>query len=189
MMSEEEIRKRLRRMITHKRYIHSLGVEKTARELAARFDLDEDRAAVAGLLHDCGKDLRENARQELADMLVKFGDEENDALYHAPLGADIARRVFGVTDPEILSAIAKHTLGGPGMTGLEKVVYLADFFEPGRRFPGMKTIKEAAMTDLDGGLLEAARQTIRFLLEKKVPIQLEVMRMYNEIVQTMESEA
>ena len=189
MFSNDTIRERLRRMISHKRYMHSLGVEKTAAELARRFDLNVEQAAMAGLLHDCGKDLRKEVRGELADILKGFPSEQDDALYHAQLGAVIAERVFDVTDPEILSAIAKHTLGGPGMTDLEKIVYLADFFEPGRRFPGMMAIKEASWENLDRGLLEASRQTIRYLLEKQVPVQLDVVRMYNEILHSMEREA
>jgi predicted HD superfamily hydrolase involved in NAD metabolism len=189
VIADEQIRIRLRRMISHRRYIHSLGVENTAAELALRYGLDVNQAALAGLLHDCGKDLRKEVRGDLEYLLGEYRGEKSDALYHAPLGADIAQQIFGIDDPEILSAIKKHTLGGPGMTDLEKIVYLADFFEPGRRYPGMMAIKEATMVSLDNGLLEAARQTIRHLLDKQVPIQLDVVEMYNEILHTMESEA
>ncbi len=187
--ADEQTRIRLRRMISHKRFLHSLGVEKTAVELALRYGVDVNKAALAGLLHDCGKDLRKDVRTELSHLLRPYQGEKSDALYHAPLGAAIARDVFGITDLGILSAIEKHTLGGPGMTDLEKIIYLADFFEPGRRYPGMLTIKEAAMESLDKGLLEAARQTIRHLLEKQVPVQLDVVKMYNAILDNVESEA
>ncbi len=182
------MRNMLRKMITHKRYLHSLGVEKTARELAERYGVDVERTTLAGLLHDCGKDLREEVKSELQPMLEKYRQEQDDSLYHAYLGAEIAKEIFQVSDPEILSAIRKHTLGGADMTDMEKIIYLADFFEPGRRFPGMTTIKEAAMMSLDQGLLEAARQTIRYLLEKGVPIEPTVVEMYNKVLNDLESE-
>jgi predicted HD superfamily hydrolase involved in NAD metabolism len=183
LLSVLEIRKQLQQMITHRRYLHSLGVEKMARELAARNNLDPDKTALAGLVHDCGRDLKKDFRSEISDLAEKHSPGEDDALTHAHLGAKLAEVIFGITDPEILSAVEKHTLGGLGMTDFEKVVYLADFIEPGRRFPGLAAIKKATVSSLDEGLLEASKQTIQHLLNKGCPIHPVVVAMRNEILE------
>ena len=188
MLSDTETRTRLRRMISHKRYLHSLGVEKMARELASRYAVDPERAGLAGLLHDCGKDLRKETQVVLSELIEQYTTGSDDALTHADLGAEIAQSVFEVTDQEILSAIRKHTLGGAGMTDMEKIIYLADFIEPGRRFPGMIAIKEAVFCNLNDGILEASKQTIRYLLDKDAPIHTDVVAMRNEIMDMKERE-
>jgi predicted HD superfamily hydrolase involved in NAD metabolism len=92
--------------------------------------------------------------------------EYNKELWHAPVGAEVARERFGITDEEILNAIRYHTSGRPGMSKLEKIIFLADYIEPGRRFPGVDEVRETARRDLERAVLMAMDNTIRFLLER-----------------------
>lgn len=151
------------------RYQHVLGVAATARELAVRFGADPDKAELAGLLHDAARewrppDLLSRAREwglpvgyleELAPM----------PCLHAPLGAEVAKREFGVTDPEVLSAIARHTLGDEDMSLLDKILFLADTIEPGRGEADYLTeVRALARTDIDRACRASLDQTFQYLL-------------------------
>lgn len=114
---------------------HVLRVEQMAIELAQRHGLDSVKAAQAGLMHDLAKYFKpqvllEIARQE--HLALDSVDEMNPHLLHADVSAVVARDRFGITEPDILAAIANHTLGQPGMDALSCIVYLADGLEPGR---------------------------------------------------------
>ena len=182
MVSQQEIMEKLKNMLSSHRWRHSVGVQKKAVELARLHEVDVHKASTAGLLHDCAKSLSE------ADMRKMVGKKDNEIehwgqeLLHAPAGAVLADQVFEVKDQEILSAIRKHTLGGPKMTDLEKVIYLADFIEPGRVFPGRERIEKKAFESLDEGILEAAKQTISYLVGRDKPIHLAVVEMRNQLL-------
>jgi predicted HD superfamily hydrolase involved in NAD metabolism len=125
----------LQENVSEHRVQHILGVEATAVELAQIHDLDVEKAALAGLMHDLAKYFKP---QRLLEMAKAEGleldpvDLVNPHLLHADVGAIVARDDFQVTDTEVLMAIADHTLGRPGMSALSCVVFLADSLEPGR---------------------------------------------------------
>ncbi len=158
--------------LKHKRIPHVLGTEQEAIRLAERYGADVDEARVAALLHDCTKKL--DMEQQLA-LCRRYGiglDElESKALklLHAKTGAAIARDVFGV-DEAVYSAIWWHTTGHAGMTLLEKIIYLADYIEPSRDFPGVDKLREVCYKDLDEGLLLGLEMTIGEMTEMGVPV-------------------
>jgi predicted HD superfamily hydrolase involved in NAD metabolism len=130
--------------------------------------VDPYRAETAAILHDFCKFWPDRqliewirSRNLPPDLL-----EYNKELWHAPVGAEVARERFGITDEEILNAIRYHTSGRPGMSKLEKIIFLADYIEPGRRFPGVDEVRETARRDLERAVLMAMDNTIRFLLER-----------------------
>ena len=150
-MKREKMEYRLKKELDAARYAHTLGVEQTAREMARQFGEDEEKAALAGLLHDCAKCLPlsqmvKAAKDEKLDPVMK----ESKALMHAVAGMHLAQDVYDVHDPEVLGAIRWHTTGHANMTRLEKIVYLADMIEPNRKpYPGLKALRKLCMTDLD----------------------------------------
>lgn len=167
-MQETEICEKLKDMMDEERYVHSLGVRDYAVMLAERYGADVDKARLAGLLHDCAKGLpRQEMISKVLEAKIELGPEEfrNEALLHGPAGAVIARQVFGVEDPEILSAIECHTTGKRDMALLDKIIYLADYIEPNRDFPGVEDLRQAAMDDLDKAVLMALRRTIKYVLD------------------------
>ena len=107
----------------------------------------------------------------------------NTELWHAPVGAHLVEKEAGVTDPDVLDAIRYHTSGRPDMTLLEKIVYVADYIEPGRIFPGAKEVRELAKQDLDKALLQSLSNTIMFLLKKNQAIYPDTIFTYNSLVQ------
>ena len=145
-----------------KRMPHVLGTEQEAIRLARRYGADETDARIAALLHDCTKKL--DMEQQLAlcrryDIRLDELEQHALKLLHAKTGAAVARDIFGVKDA-VYEAIRWHTTGKPDMTLLEKVIYLADYIEPNRDFPGVDELRRAVYDDLDKGLLMGLSDTI-----------------------------
>ena len=155
-----------------KRMPHVLGTESEAVRLARRYGADETQARVAALLHDCTKKL--DMAQQLA-LCAQYGirlDElERKALklLHSKTGAAVARDVFGVEDA-VYDAILYHTTGKPDMTLLEKIIYLADYIEPTRDFPGVDVLRRTVYEDLDRGLLMGLTMTVEEMEEMGSPV-------------------
>ena len=139
-----EIRKHLKKKLDAYRYEHTLGVEFTCQALAMRYGYDLDKADLAGLLH---------------------AEEERDpSLLHAKLGAWMAEHKYEVDDPEILSAITCHTTGKPGMSLLDKILYVADYIEPRRsKAANLTAMRKLAFIDLDEACLEIMESILVYL--------------------------
>lgn len=163
----EDILNKLEERLDHKRYVHTLGVAYTAASLAMRYGYDCDKAYLAGLLHDCAKQYHDKEFFEKADEfnIVPNEAEKNfPSLLHAKVGANMAVSIYGVHDEEILSAIRCHTTGKPNMSMLDKIIYIADYIEPGRkRLRNIDEIREAAFTDLNKCIRWILNNTIEYL--------------------------
>ena len=155
--------------LAYGRFIHTLNVASTAANLAMCYDFDIDKAETAGLLHDCAKCIPNKKKIKLCEQrhveITEF-EKEHPFLIHAKLGAYIAEKKYGVTDPEILSSITYHTTGRPGMSVLEKIIYIADYIEPMRdKAPNLPRIRRLAFQDLDECMYEILRDTLEYLDE------------------------
>ena len=148
-----------------KRVKHVLGCRDTAAKLAKIWGVDPDVAARAGLLHDITKALDGPLQLTLCDeygtILDDFSSQYPKTL-HALTGSLVAERIFGES-PEVVSAIRCHTTGKANMTTLEKIIYVADYMEPNRDFPGVETLRHLAETDLDAALKCGLEQTLNHL--------------------------
>lgn len=158
--------------LKHRRIPHVLGTEQEAIRLAERYGGDVEKARVAALLHDCTKKLDMEEQLALCKQYgIRLDELEQQALklLHAKTGAAIARDVFGVDD-EIYSAIWYHTTGRANMTKLEKIIYLADYIEPSRDFPGVDKLRKVCYEDLDKGLLLGLEMTIEEMTSMGNPV-------------------
>lgn len=158
--------------LNHRRIPHVLGTEQEAIHLAERWGADVDKARRAALLHDCTKKLNLPEQLAVAERFHVPLDEmerREIKLLHAKTGAGIAQAVFG-TDEEITGAIRWHTTGRAHMTLLEKVIYLADYIEPTRSFPGVETLRKVCYEDLDAGLRLGLDMTIGEMESRNAPI-------------------
>ena len=158
--------------LKHRRIPHVLGTEQQAIRLAERYGADVEKARVAALLHDCTKKLDMPAQLALCGQYgIALDELEQKALklLHSKTGAAIARDVFGVDD-EVYSAIWYHTTGHANMTKLEKIIYLADYIEPSRDFPGVDTLRKVCYEDLDKGLLLGLEMTIEEMTAMGNPV-------------------
>ena len=149
------------------RFRHCRDVSQTAVRLAERWDADIEKARLAGILHDCARNLK---GEELLKTSRQYGmipsslEMLQPALIHAPLGAIIAERRFGISEPQVLQAIRRHTTGAPQMTLLDKIIYLSDCIEPGRNFSGVRKIMDMAVEDLNVAVLLAYEHSILFVV-------------------------
>ena len=158
--------------LKRRRIPHVLGTEQEAIRLAERYGADVEKARRAALLHDCTKKLEMDEQLALCRRYgIELDELEQNALklLHARTGAAVARDVFGVDD-EIYSAILWHTTGRAGMTLLEKIIYLADYIEPSRDFPGVDRLRSVCYEDLDRGLLTGLEMTIEEMREMGNPV-------------------
>lgn len=166
-MERDEMLVSLKKKLTPKRYVHSIGVEYTAACMAFVYGEDVQRARIAGLLHDCAKCLSVEDKLKKAEKFeipISKCERENPDLLHGKLGAYYAKMKYGVTDEEILSAITYHTTGKPEMTLLEKIIFVADFIEPNRKMiRELPEIRKEAFTDLDTCIIHILRRTLEYL--------------------------
>lgn len=181
----DSIKKYLESSISGKRFVHSVGVGESAAKLAGIHGCDAGRAYLAGLVHDCAREL------DMVQLLACLEEEgiKADAvtisikeLLHGPAAVHICRTVFGIEDAEVLNAVRFHTTGRENMTLLEKIVYLSDFIEPSRCFEGVEELREIAAQDLDKALLLAFNSSIRYLLSKNGIIHMDTVLSRNFIL-------
>lgn len=168
-MTCEEAKELVKSRLGHKRWTHTKNVKKMAVQLAERWGENPEKAALAALLHDSAKEMpREALLQIFADnaIIAENAPARPAAIWHGIAAAILAETRWGVTDPEILSAIRCHTTGKPGMSLLDKILYLADMTSEERDWPGVEELRRLEMEDLDKALLVALKQSIDFVKEK-----------------------
>lgn len=163
----KKLRKKVKDVMTKSRYEHTLGVEFTAASLAMRYEIDIDKAEIAGLLHDCAKCIDdEDKLDECKKYKIELTDVEkrNPFLIHSKLGAVYANKLYGIDDEEIISAIRFHTTGKPDMTMLEKIIFIADYIEPGRdKAPNLQEIRKMSFMDIDEAMYMVLKDTLAYL--------------------------
>ncbi len=175
-MDLEKIHAWLKPRLSEERYLHSLGTEETARELASMFSVDAQKAALTGLIHDNAKNI---PYEEMLAVIKEnnFDIEEeirnNKKILHAYLGAYLARKELNIEDREILDGIKFHTTGKPDMSVFEKIIFISDKIEANTRdldyrCAVLNIINESK--NLDKAVLYCVENTIKSLLERKLPI-------------------
>ena len=185
-MSFEEMRDLLRSRLKPGRFEHSVGVSETAARLAERFGVDVEKARIAGLLHDCAREYPNSSMLAEAEQRgIAAGPVERamPLLLHAYIGAYRVKELYEVEDEEIARAIRCHTVGGAGMTALDKIIYFADMIEPHRDYPEVKHLRKLAeKAALDEMLLVGLTESIRFVLEKEHLVHPDTVTARNEIL-------
>lgn len=169
MWTESQIKKYLKENLKEDRYLHVLGVENTAEKLAKVYGEDVENAKLSALIHDAAKN---KTVEEIVDIIKSEGiiiDEEMSkapVLLHGLAGAIIGKRLMNIENEDVFNAAAYHTTGRENMSKLEKIIYLADYIEPKRNFPGVQDIRVVAFKDLDEGVLCAMDHTIKYIITK-----------------------
>ncbi len=189
-MTEAAMLEKLRTMVDEKRFIHSIGVRDTAEMLAKQYSVDTEKARIAGLLHDCAKNIPKDTAVEMcraAGITLKPVCFVERGLIHPYLGAHIAKVEFGISDKEILDAIYYHTTGHEDMPPLTKIVYLSDLIEPSRQIPNVEALRALAMEDIDEALIRCINATITHVLGKGSVLDLDTVAARNFLVQRKRS--
>lgn len=187
-METELIKKKLGKMSTPERFKHSLNVAWVARNLALKYGEDTVKAEIAGLLHDCAKDLDNDTLQRmLRDFKIDLDTvmQRIPKLWHPLVGAVIAEREFKVYDPSILKAIRIHSTGAAQMSLLDKIVFLSDKIEPLRNNEGVEEIREIAKDSLDRAVLKVLDRGILYLVKKGLLIHPLTLEARNDMLNKM----
>jgi predicted HD superfamily hydrolase involved in NAD metabolism len=178
-----KIKKKLKDELDKERYRHTLGVASTATCLAMRYEVDLDTANLAGMLHDCAKCIPDKKKYALCEkykLQLSNSEKNNPALLHAKLGAYVARDQYGIHDQEILDAITWHTTGKANMSTLEKIIFIADYIEPGRtKQKNLALIRKTAFTDLDEAMYLITRDTLEYLSKTPGDIDTNTQEAYD----------
>ncbi len=190
-MNTDFIKNKLKDCLSEERFLHTLGTAQCARELAKKYGLDEDKAYLTGLLHDCAKcletqELLKIIKEELKD--VDEGELQNYKTFHAPVGAYFAKKIYGINDNEILGAIRKHTIGATGMSLFEKIIFLADKIEPNTRDKKYRDEIREILNKNEGedgvnlALFRCFCETIKSLVNRELKICKTTIDVYNELL-------
>ena len=170
-VSLKKLRHAMEKSLEPKRYEHTLGVAYTAASLAMVHEADVEKALIAGMLHDCAKCMPFHKQITVCEKhnvsLSEVERAENSPLLHAKAGSTLARTEYGITDEDILNAISYHTTGRPSMSTLEKIIYIADYIEPGRKMlPNLSLVRKMAYQNLDDTMRQILNDTLEHLKEK-----------------------
>ncbi len=186
-MNLDEIIQATKEQMPHSRWEHTLRVRDTALQLAEKHKLSLPKVEIAAILHDYAKFWSD---EQLISWIKKYklpSDllQYNKELWHGPVGAEVARQKWKILDEEICNAICYHTTGRPAMSLIEKVIFLADYIEPARNFPGLDEVRHLAEKNLDQAILQSLDNTLTFLIsrgQKVYPLTLLTRNYYLELV-------
>ena len=184
-MDLKQAKELVRSRLSDKRYEHTINVKKMAVKLAKRYGVDEEKAALAAILHDSAKEISKDEMRAIMRAYPEYaegGEERPTPVWHGICAAILARTEWGVTDEAVLSAIACHTAGKAGMTQLDKILYLADMTSAERDWPGVEKLRKLEMKDLDAAMLAALKQTNGFVLSEGKPLDPESKAAYEDIL-------
>ncbi|MFB9770632.1 bis(5'-nucleosyl)-tetraphosphatase (symmetrical) YqeK [Lactiplantibacillus modestisalitolerans] len=179
--SHTELMAKVAAQLTDSRYQHCLRVEQTARQLAAANGVDVELASIAGLLHDYAKQ-RSDATfikliktRGLDPELLLYGN----GVWHGVVGAELIKNELGIKNEDILNAIRRHTVGAAYMTKLDQIVFMADFIEPARDFPGVEQARQLTAQSLAAGVRFQIQHTLAYLIGKGAPVYPQTLATYN----------
>ncbi|WP_251547989.1 bis(5'-nucleosyl)-tetraphosphatase (symmetrical) YqeK [Limosilactobacillus caecicola] len=189
-LTREELVARLREALSPKRFAHVCRVEQTAIQLAEQNGVDVEKASIAGLCHDYAK---QRPDQDFIDVIhAKQMDPDllnyGNAIWHGVVGAEMIKDELGVGDEDILNAIRQHTVGSNYMTKLAQIVYMADYIEPGRDFPGVEAARQITAQDLGAGVAYQTQHTLEYLIHKGQPVYPQTLVTYNAWVPKYQKE-
>ena len=180
-LSSAEIVAKEKSNMTEDRFEHCIGVSKTAKKLAELNQYDEDKAALAGFIHDYAKQVSVEEYREV--IKTKGFDQDllnwNRSIWHGIVGTYFIQRDLKITDSEILTAVRRHTTADVEMTTLDKIVFMADYIEPGRSFPGVEEARKITYANIDKGVGYQLAHTLEFLIEKRNKIYPRTLDAYN----------
>jgi predicted HD superfamily hydrolase involved in NAD metabolism len=165
----------IRERLSPDRYEHSLGVAETARELAKLYGVDEEKAYLAGILHDYAKNLSNSKLLEIGDkhnLIVDQAEKQEPQLLHGPVGAVLIEKELGIKDKEILKAVWYHTTGCGNMDKLSQIIYISDYIEPNRKFPGVDSLRKITFANLAEGVLAGLNNTIKYVVDNNQPLHI-----------------
>lgn len=174
---------KLQKMISKVRFDHTVRVLNTARELATHYNTNEESVQLAVIFHDYAKEIADDIlkqyiiKHQLDDRLLSFHKE----LWHGPVAAHIVQQKYGIKNKSVLNAIYYHTTGRANMDMVELIVFVADYIEPNRSFPGLNDVREHAFINIHKAALMKLKNTILYLIKQNALIFPDTFYAYNDL--------
>lgn len=179
--TREDLIAKVEPQMSAKRFAHVLRVEEMALKLAKQYEIDETLASITALTHDYAKErpdtdfLRVIDAQHLDPELKAWGNN----VWHGVVGAYLVAQELHIHDARILIAIQQHTVGGAYMSPLSQIIYMADYIETGRTFPGVEEVRALAFTDLAASVGWQTQHTLNYLITQQLPVYPGTLQTYN----------
>lgn len=180
-----DYKKIIKPLMGEHRYTHSVNVAKEAKLLAKRYGADEEKALVAGVLHDITKEMpKEEQLQIILDSGIILDNVKLSApkLWHGLSGSIYVKEKLGIDDEDILNAICYHTTGRANMSLIEKIIFVADFTSEERTYKGVATMRKKSRKSLEDAMLYGFKFTFSDLTSRELSIHPDELDCYNEIV-------
>lgn len=180
-LSHDQLVQKLKETLTTSRFEHVLRVEQTAVDLAQQYGANIEKASIAGLVHDYAKQRPDDdfiaaiKQYRLPSELLNYGN----AIWHGVVGWIFVKNELGIDDLDILHAVQYHTVGHQYMNQLAQIIYMADYIEPGRDFPGVTEAREITHQSLAEGVAYQTQQTLKYLVENRKPVYPQTIVTYN----------
>lgn len=184
-MNLNDYKEIIKPMISERRYIHCVNVSKEAVFLANKYGADEEKAAIAGMLHDITKEMDNDEQLQIihdSGIILDNVQKKAPKLWHGITGSLYIKNNLGIDDEDILNSIRYHTTGRAGMSILEKVIFVADFTSDERTYNGVETMREKSRKSLEEAMLYGFRFTFSDLTKRGLAIHPDEIFCYNEIV-------
>lgn len=187
-MDQNELCTLLQKRLSKKRFVHTVNVMKKAEQLAVMYQEDVEKAKLAALLHDITKEVDLDKQLKMLQDFAIIKDSvilETPNLYHAFTAAIYAQQELGITDADVLNAVRYHTIARAGMSGLEKIIYIADATSDERDYKSVDRFRALSEEDLDVCMFEFLKYTIRYLVKEECLIPTDTMEAYHEYCRKM----
>lgn len=182
-MEYEKVEVEVSKILSQKRFNHSLGVAKKAEELAIKYGENAKIARLIGIAHDIAKEMSDEENLNyIKDNNIKINEVEkfNPKLLHGKIGADVCKKKFGFNE-QMQNAIKYHTTGNINMDEMAKIIYLADKIEDGREYKDLEVAREKVNTSLDAGMLYMISREIRRCIDKNRLIHMDSVELFNKL--------
>jgi len=179
------LQKKLEKVLSPFRYRHSLGVMDLAYKLALIYGVDQEQAALAGLLHDVAREIEPPNLLALAKenkLFISETEKKAPLLLHGKVGSILLSTTWGVNDREVLEAVALHVTGAPKMSLLAQIIFISDFAEPGRDFFPSKVARKLAESDRATALHFIFQQEIAYLLNHGFLLEQATVEAWNQLI-------
>ncbi|MDQ5983696.1 MAG: diadenosine tetraphosphatase [Eubacteriales bacterium SKADARSKE-1] len=181
----EQYKLQIKKLMSEKRFVHSVSVAREAVKLAKIYGVDSNKAEISGLLHDVTKDMSKDDQLQIVrcfGIIMTDIEFRSAKLWHAITAPVYLEKIFGIKDRDILNAVRYHTTGRACMSKLEKIIFVADSISEDRKYSGVEKLRKKAYVSLEEAMLIGINFTLNELTNKKYLIAPDTIFAYNEIM-------
>ena len=175
----------LKKKLDEHRYVHSLGVAKSARMLAEIYGEDSEKAYFAGLMHDVTKNTPYDEQLQImqkSGIILTPCELNNKKLWHAISGSAYLKNELKIEDEDVLSAVRWHTTGRENMTKFEKIIYVADLISPERKYPDVEEVRRLSKLSLEEAMLHILKFCIANIVGDNMVVDVNTVNCYNDLI-------